>query len=60
MIFGHMEAPGFFYLQTGFLTFSHQRAVYRQTRLDLVRLSGMMPPYGEKADKQLDRLCKAD
>ncbi len=51
---------GSYHGRDGFLTFSHQRAVYRQTRLDLVRLSGMMPPYGEKADKQLDRLCKAD
>ena len=51
---------GSYHGRDGFLTFSHQRAVYRQTRLDLIRLSGMMPPYGEKADKQLDRLCKAD
>jgi coniferyl-aldehyde dehydrogenase len=49
---------GSYHGHDGFLTFSHQRAVFRQTRLDVMKLSGMMPPYGEKCDKQLDRLCK--
>jgi coniferyl-aldehyde dehydrogenase len=51
---------GSYHGRDGFLTFSHQRAVFRQTRLDLMKLSGMMPPYGEKCEKQLDRLCKVD
>jgi coniferyl-aldehyde dehydrogenase len=51
---------GSYHGRDGFLAFSHQRAVYRQTGLDLMKLSGMMPPYGEKAEKQLDRLCKVD
>ena len=49
---------GSYHGHDGFLTFSHQRAVFRQTRVDVMKLSGMMPPYGEKCDKQLDRLCK--
>jgi coniferyl-aldehyde dehydrogenase len=42
----------------GFRTFSHARAIFKQTSLDIMRYSGMLPPYGEKAQKQLDRLTK--
>ena len=60
--FGGIGASGMgsYHGREGFLTFSHQRAVFRQTRLDLMRLSGMVPPYGRKAEKQLERLCKVD
>jgi len=51
---------GSYHGHDGFLAFSHQRAVFRQTPIDLMKLSGMMPPYGKKADKQLDWLCKVD
>ena len=37
----------------GFKTFSHARAVYKQGRLNLQRLSGTVPPYGDRADKAL-------
>jgi len=42
----------------GFRTFSHPRAIYKQTRLDLLKLAGMLPPYGDKCQKQLDNLTK--
>jgi len=42
----------------GFRTFSHPRAIFKQTKLDLMKLSGMLPPYGDKAQKQLDNLTK--
>ena len=42
----------------GFKTFSHARAVYKQSRLNLQRLSGMVPPYGERADKVLARIVR--
>jgi len=42
----------------GFRTFSHPRAIYKQTKLDLLKLAGMLPPYGDKAQKQLDNLTK--
>ena len=42
----------------GFRTFSHARAVFRQTKLDVMKLSGMLPPYGDKCQKQLTRLTK--
>ncbi len=58
--FGGIGASGMghYHGRDGFLTFSHQRAVYRQTKLNLMKLGGMVPPYGPKCDKQLDRLCK--
>jgi coniferyl-aldehyde dehydrogenase len=42
----------------GFKTFSHARAVYTQSRLNLQRLSGMVPPYGERSDKVLARIIR--
>lgn len=42
----------------GFKTFSHARAVYKQSKLNLQRLSGMVPPYGERADKVLARIIR--
>lgn len=42
----------------GFRTFSHARAIYHQSRLDIMKLSGMLPPYGKKCEQQLERLCK--
>jgi coniferyl-aldehyde dehydrogenase len=37
----------------GFRTFSHARAVYRQTGIDVLKLAGMSPPYGKAADRAL-------
>jgi len=42
----------------GFKTFSHSRAVYHQTRLNMIKLAGMMPPYGSKCEAQLKRMIK--
>ena len=42
----------------GFRTFSHPRAIYKQSKLDLLKLAGMLPPYGDKCQKQLDSLTK--
>ncbi len=49
---------GAYHGQDGFRTFSHARAVYKQTKLDLIKLAGMLPPYGEKCEKQLNNLTK--
>ena len=54
---GH-SGMGSYHGQHGFLTFSHQRAVYRQTNIGLMKLAGMTPPYGEKCQKQLDKMTK--
>ena len=44
---------GHYHGQDGFKTFSHARPVYRQTKLHLQRLGGMLPPFGERAEKTL-------
>jgi coniferyl-aldehyde dehydrogenase len=42
----------------GFKTFSHARAIFTQSKFDLMKLAGLLPPYNDKAQKQLDNLCK--
>ncbi len=42
----------------GFKTFSHARAVYRATKLNVMKLGGMIPPYGQKTDDGLKRMLK--
>ncbi|MCB9659417.1 MAG: coniferyl aldehyde dehydrogenase [Sandaracinaceae bacterium] len=47
---------GHYHGQDGFKAFSHARPVYRQTKLPLQRLGGMLPPFGERAEKQLKKM----
>ncbi len=42
----------------GFRTFSHARAIYTQSKLDLIKLAGLLPPYTDKAQQQLDKLSQ--
>lgn len=42
----------------GFREFSHARAVYTQPKLDVARLAGLKPPYGERAQKMLKLMAK--
>lgn len=42
----------------GFKTFSHMRAVYRQSGLDVAGIAGLKPPYGKKAHATLARELK--
>jgi len=42
----------------GFKTFSHARAVYRQSGLDVGNLSGFKPPYGKQTQATLKRELK--
>ena len=42
----------------GFKTFSHARAVYRQSGLDVGKLSGFKPPYGKATATTLARELK--
>jgi len=49
---------GHYHGQDGFRTFSHARAIFKQTSLDIMRHSGMLPPYGETAQKRLNSLTK--
>lgn len=42
----------------GFRTFSHAKAVYKQSRVDLAKLGGMRPPYGKTAMASIARALK--
>ena len=42
----------------GFRTFSHGRSVYKQGFVDLAKLAGALPPYGEKVAKMLNSQIK--
>jgi coniferyl-aldehyde dehydrogenase len=42
----------------GFKTFSHAKAVYKQSNINFQKLGGMIPPYGEKADKTLKSMIR--
>lgn len=54
---GH-SGMGAYHGYDGFRTFSHPRAIYKQSKLDLLKLAGMLPPYGDKCQKQLDKLTR--
>ncbi len=49
---------GNYHGQDGFKTFSHMRAVYRQSGLDVAKLSGFKPPYGKQTEATLRRELK--
>jgi coniferyl-aldehyde dehydrogenase len=42
----------------GFKTFSHSRSVYHQTGINMIKLAGMLPPYGARCEAQLKRMIK--
>lgn len=42
----------------GFRTFSHARSVYTQSKINMMQLMGMKPPYGDKVSKILDSMIK--
>ena len=42
----------------GFRTFSHARGVYREGFVDMAKLAGTLPPYGQKLAKMLDSQIK--
>ena len=35
----------------GFKTFSHAKAVFKQTKVNVAEMAGLRPPYGEKLIK---------
>jgi coniferyl-aldehyde dehydrogenase len=49
---------GNYHGQDGFKTFSHMRAVYRQSGMDVAGLSGFKPPYGKATHSTLKRELK--
>jgi coniferyl-aldehyde dehydrogenase len=42
----------------GFKTFSHAKSVYRQTSVNVAKLGGMLPPYGNSTEKTIKMQLK--
>lgn len=42
----------------GFKTFSHAKSVLKQGLVNLPKISGTLPPYGEKIEKMLGNMIK--
>lgn len=49
---------GSYHGEEGFKEFSHARAIYRQSRLDIMGIAGIRPPYGSKLKKTITRELK--
>jgi coniferyl-aldehyde dehydrogenase len=49
---------GNYHGEDGFRTFSHAKAVYKQSKVNLQKLGGMLPPYGDKCDKTLNSMIR--
>jgi coniferyl-aldehyde dehydrogenase len=60
MPFGGVGASGMghYHGHEGFKTFSHAKSVYTQGWLNLPKLAGLLPPYGEKMEKLSNNLIK--
>ncbi|MBW4050704.1 MAG: coniferyl aldehyde dehydrogenase [Proteobacteria bacterium] len=58
--FGGVGASGMgaYHGEQGFRQFSHARAIFRQTRLDLAGLIGLRPPYGARMRRFLGILLR--
>jgi coniferyl-aldehyde dehydrogenase len=58
--FGGVGASGMgaYHGEHGFRRFSHARAVFHQTRLDVAGLAGLRPPYGPRAQRVLKLLIR--
>ncbi len=53
------SGSGSYHGHAGFLEFSHPRAVFHQTSVDVFKLIGLKPPYGKRLDKFLASQIKA-
>ena len=42
----------------GFKTFSHAKSIYRQTSVNVAKLGGMLPPYGDSTEKTIKMQLK--
>ena len=54
-----MSGSGSYHGHAGFLEFSHPRAVFDQTSVDVFKMIGLKPPYGKRLDKFLASQIKA-
>ena len=58
--FGGIGASGMgcYHGRDGFKTFSHARSMYYQTKPNMMKLGGMLPPYGPRTEAVLKRMIK--
>lgn len=49
---------GAYHGHDGFQTFSHAKAIYRQSRFNIAKLGGMLPPYGPATEKTIKMQVK--
>jgi coniferyl-aldehyde dehydrogenase len=49
---------GAYHGEQGFRHFSHARAIFKQTRIDVAGLVGLRPPYGHRLRRFLDVLLR--
>lgn len=49
---------GAYHGQDGFRTFSHAKAVFRQSRFDVAKLAGLKPPYGKATRRTIAQEVK--
>lgn len=58
--FGGVGASGIghYHGHFGFKEFSHARSVFKQGKINIQKLSGLIPPYKEKCDKALKAMVK--
>jgi len=49
---------GAYHGEDGFKAFSHAKSVYRQSRFDVARLAGLIPPYGKITERTIRQQTK--
>jgi coniferyl-aldehyde dehydrogenase len=49
---------GAYHGEAGFRTFSHAKAIYRQSKLNVAKIGGMLPPYGPATEKTIKMQVK--
>ena len=42
----------------GFKTFSHAKAIFKQAKVNVAKLGGMLPPYNDTAEKTIKMQTK--
>lgn len=50
---------GAYHGHDGFKTFSHAKSVYRQPKMNIAKLAGLLPPYGDKTRATIARQFKS-
>ena len=50
---------GYYHGLEGFKTFSHSKTVMTQSRINMMKFTGMIPPYGKKTDQSLEFMLKS-